>query len=331
MGRLGQSARNATLVYVSNLHATSLPRYADLPSGAQNGMTVNLQALPHLRVLIDAEVAHVTISNPPINVLSFDLITELSSLLASLAAQASVRVIVFDSADPDFFIAHVDLTLGEDPDAIAALMARAPEGLNPFQALNEQLRRQPQVTIVKLAGVARGGGAEFVTAADISFATMGTSGLGQIEALMGIVPGGGGTQYLRDRLGRNRALEIVLGGALFDAETAERYGWVNRALPADQLHGFVDGLARDIAALADGVVAAAKSAVPPADLQEGMLLESQAWGGLIFSPAAGALMAGGLGAGAQTTEGERDLEGLFRKLPPRWMSLALSPDLSPAG
>jgi len=84
-------------------------------------------------VLIDAEVAHVTISNPPINVLSFDLITELSSLLASLAAQASVRVIVFDSADPDFFIAHVDLTLGEDPDAIAALMARAPEGLNPFQ------------------------------------------------------------------------------------------------------------------------------------------------------------------------------------------------------
>ena len=175
-------------------------------------------------MLIDAEVAHVTISNPPINVLSFDLITELSSLLASLAAQASVRVIVFDSADPDFFIAHVDLTLGEDPDAIAALMARAPEGLNPFQALNEQLRRQPQVTIVKLAGVARGGGAEFVTAADISFATMGTSGLGQIEALMGIVPGGGGTQYLRDHLGRNRALEIVLGGALFDAETAERYG-----------------------------------------------------------------------------------------------------------
>lgn len=150
------------------------------------------------------------------------------------------------------------MTLGEDPDAIAALMPCAPEGLNPFQALNERLRRQPQVTIVELAGLARGGGAEFLTAADMAFAAIGTSGLGQIEALMGIVPGGGGTQYLRDRL-RNRALEVLLGGALLDAETAERYGWVNRALPADELQG--------------------------------------------------------LGAGAQTPEGERDLEGLFRQLP----------------
>lgn len=127
------------------------------------------------------------------------------------------------------------MTLGEDQGAVAELMARAPEDLNPLQALSEQLRKQPQVTIVKLAGLARGGGAEFVTAADMAFAAIGRAGLGQIEALMGIVPGGGGTQYLAHRIGRNRALEVVLGAGLFDAGTAERYGWVNRALPADEL------------------------------------------------------------------------------------------------
>jgi enoyl-CoA hydratase/carnithine racemase len=99
----------------------------------------------------------------------------------------------------------------------------------------ELLRHQPQVTIVKLAGMARGGGAEFVVAADMAFAAIGRGGIGQIEALMGIVPGGGGTQYLASRIGRNRALEAVLGADLHDAQTAERYGWVNRAVPADEL------------------------------------------------------------------------------------------------
>ncbi|MFG3023708.1 enoyl-CoA hydratase/isomerase family protein [Streptomyces sp. NPDC048254] len=277
---------------------------------------MNQHDYAHLHVTIDTGVAHVTIDNPPVNVLGFGLMTELSSLLTSLADDASVRVIVFDSADPDFFIAHVDMTLGEDQGAVAELMARAPKDLNPFQALNEQLRKQPQVTIVKLAGLARGGGAEFVTAADLAFAAIGRAGLGQIEALMGIVPGGGGTQYLAHRIGRNRALEVVLGAGLFDAGTAERYGWVNRALPADELDDFVDQLARNIAGLSDGVVAAAKSAIRPADLSEGMVRESEAWGGLVFLPAAGELMAGGLGGGAQTPDGERDLEGLFRRLRP---------------
>ncbi|WP_435852599.1 enoyl-CoA hydratase/isomerase family protein [Streptomyces sparsogenes] len=93
------------------------------------------------------------------------------------------------------------------------------------------------MTIVKLAGKARGGGAEFVAAADMAFAAAETAGIGQIEALMGIIPGGGQTQYLRDRVGRNRALEVVLTADLFDAETAASYGWINRALPADQLRG----------------------------------------------------------------------------------------------
>ncbi|WP_324605204.1 enoyl-CoA hydratase/isomerase family protein [Streptomyces sp. NRRL WC-3549] len=176
-----------------------------------------------LRVSQKDAVAYVTIDNPPVNVLSVAVMTDVRRLLTTLAGDATVRVIVFDSADPDFFLAHVDMTA--TPDALAGLMANLPDGVNVFQAVAEQLRHQPQVTIVKVAGKARGGGAEFVVAADMAFAAIGKGGLSQVEALMGIVPGGGATQYLTERVGRNRALEIVLGADLMDAETAERYGW----------------------------------------------------------------------------------------------------------
>jgi enoyl-CoA hydratase/carnithine racemase len=240
--------------------------------------------------------------------------SELLHLLRTLQDDESARVIVFDSADPDFFIAHVDMSLVDAPHAFDELAASAPEGVNVFQALGEQLRHQPQVTIVKLAGMARGGGAEFVAAADMAFAAIGRAGIGQIEALMGIVPGGGGTQYLARRIGRNRALEVVLGADLHDAETAERYGWVNRAVPADELDDVVDRLARNIAALPDGVVTAAKRAILPDDLSEGLPREHDAWAGQIVRPAAERLIRGGLARGAQTREGERDLEGLLRGL-----------------
>jgi enoyl-CoA hydratase/carnithine racemase len=265
-----------------------------------------------LRIADAAGVARVTFDNPPVNVLDVALMTDLRDLLTALRDDDSVRVIVFDSADPEFFLAHVDMT--STPDALAGLAATAPDGVNVFQAVGEALRSQPQVTIVKLAGKARGGGAEFVAAADMAFAAIGRAGLGQVEALMGIVPGGGGTQYLAGRVGRNRALEVVLGAELFDAELAERYGWVNRALPADELDAFVDRIARDIAALPEGVIAAAKRAIAPDDLAEGLARENDAWAGLVFRPAAGRLIGGGLAAGAQTRAGERDLEALMRSV-----------------
>ncbi len=124
-----------------------------------------------------------------------------------------------------------------------------PEGLNPFQAFAEVLRAQPQITIVKLAGLARGGGAEFVAAADMAFGAEGRAGLAQCEAQMGIIPGGGATQYLSQRMPRGRVLEVILGADLYDAKTAERYGWLNRALPVDELDAFVATLAANIAAL----------------------------------------------------------------------------------
>ncbi|GAA4070125.1 enoyl-CoA hydratase/isomerase family protein [Actinomadura miaoliensis] len=267
-----------------------------------------------LRVSREAGIVRVTLDNPPVNVLDVALMADLRHVLTTLREDDSARVIVFDSADPEFFIAHVDMSLVDAPDAFDELAADVPEGVNVFQALGELLRHQPQVTIVKLAGKARGGGAEFVAAADMAFAAIDRAGIGQIEALMGIVPGGGGTQYLANRVGRHRALEAVLSADLYDAQTAERYGWVNRAVPADELDDVVDRLARNIAALPEGVVAAAKRAIAPENLADGLQREHDAWAGQITLPAAERLIRGGLAHGAQTRDGERDLEGLLRKL-----------------
>ena len=265
-----------------------------------------------LRITRKNRVATVTIDNPPINVLDVALMGEVRRFLASVQDDDETRVIVFESADPEFFVAHVDMALGEHLDALQALQRDVPEGLNPFQAFAEALRAQSQVTIVKLAGLARGGGAEFVAAADMAFGAEGRAGLAQCEALMGIIPGGGATQYLSQRMTRGRALEAILGADLFDARTAERYGWINRALPADELDGFVSRIAANIAALPDGVIAAAKRAVPFVVPGDGFERESEEWMGLVFKPAVGQLMTDQLQAGAQTREGERDLESLLR-------------------
>ncbi|MEU1048391.1 enoyl-CoA hydratase/isomerase family protein [Streptomyces sp. NPDC005897] len=274
---------------------------------------MNTPGCTTLRVDVEGGVARIVLDNPPVNVLDATMMRELRTVLDGFRDDASIRVVVFSSADPEFFLAHVDMRVAEDMDVLEELAASAPPGVNVFQALGELLRRQPQVTIVKLAGKARGGGAEFVAAADMAFAAVETAGIGQIEALMGIVPGGGGTQYLRERVGRNRALEAVLTADLFDAETAASYGWINRALPADQLDAYVDRVARDIAALPEGVVEAAKSALPAEDLTDGLARENEAWAARIALPAVRQLIGRGLRDGAQTPDGERDLEGLMRR------------------
>jgi enoyl-CoA hydratase/carnithine racemase len=267
-----------------------------------------------LSVVIHGGVATATIHNPPVNVMNVALMTDILNFLGEVRNDPSIRVIVFESADSEFFIAHVDMKLIDEPHAFDDLARNAPTGLNPFQALGEALRTQPQVTIVKLAGLARGGGAEFVSAADMAFAARGRAGLAQCEALMGIIPGGGATQYLSSRMTRGRTLEVLLGAELFDAEAAERYGWINRSVPANELDTFVDNIAQNIAALPPGVIEAAKAAVRPQDLENGFQREHEAWASLFSRPAAEQLIRGGLAAGAQTRDGERKLEMRLRAL-----------------
>jgi enoyl-CoA hydratase/carnithine racemase len=270
-----------------------------------------------LHISLNQGLATVTIGHPPLNVLDLALITELMRFVATVRADEQVRVIVFQSADPEFFLAHGDINFIADPASLAAFMGSVPPSpLNPMQELHEQLRTLPQVTIAKISGLARGGGNEFLLALDMRFAASGRTGLAQPEVLMGIIPGGGGTQYLTRLLGGPRSLEAILGAELFDAKLAERYGWINRALPAEELDQFVDTLAQRIAALPVGVAASAKAAVQAAlsPVQEGLATENQLMGALFQAPAAVDLARRGLAAGAQTREGERDLEGLFRNL-----------------
>lgn len=278
--------------------------------------------LPALAVAVDAGVATVRIDNPPPNLLDGTLLPALRAFVYRVRDDEDVRVVVFESADVEFFIAHGDMRFITDPAAVQAAGAAAiaaapdvaiPEGLNLMQVLHEEVRALPQATIGKIAGFARGGGNEFLMALDMRFAAIGKSGQAQPETLMGIIPGGGGTQYMTRLVGPARALELILGGELVGAELAERYGLINRALPAADLDGFVDALARRIAGLRPDIVAAAKRSVDTAAdtvTLDGLAVENELLRSLVTADAA-VLAQALLAAGAQTRDGERDLEALL--------------------
>lgn len=226
--------------------------------------------LPGLRVASSDGVATVILDHPPLNLMDGVLLPSLRGFINRVRRDESVRVIVFESADPQFFSAHGDMGYLTDPDALSAATRAAiaaaedtpvPDGMNILQAMSEEVHGLPQVTIGKLSGFARGAGNEFLMYLDMRFAAIGRSGQSQTEALMGILPGGGGTVHMTRLAGRARALELILGGELVDAELAERYGLVNRALPAAELDGFVSELAGRIARLRPAVVSAIKAAV----------------------------------------------------------------------
>lgn len=193
---------------------------------------------------------------------------------------------------------------------------RHPSPLNPMQRVIERVRKLPQVVIGKLAGIARGGAAEFLSALDMRFAGKTRGKLAQMEVLTGIIPRSGATVYLPLLFGRARTLEVILGADLFVAELAERCGWINRALPDDALDAFVTTLARRIAGLAPGVIAAAKAAVDAGapGMLDALKAQNDHLGEIFARPAAARLTKAALAAGAQTREGERDLEALLSGL-----------------
>ncbi len=203
---------------------------------------------------------------PPFNILDATIFEGLQELLARMDASPSLHVVVFESANPDFYLAHFDLT-GKIGNIMTAV---GPSGLPILIDTFVRLTKSPVVSIAKIRGCVRGGSSEFVLACDMRFASRENTRLGQPEVGVGVHPGGGGAERLPHLVGRGRALEIVLGANDFDAETAERYGYVNRALPDAELDGFVDALARRIASFDRRAIAAAKGLVnqvslPPTD------------------------------------------------------------------
>jgi enoyl-CoA hydratase/carnithine racemase len=200
----------------------------------------------------DEGVLNVVIDAPPLKLIGPALVRDLVTLLRELEADADTRVMVLESADPEYFVAHVDLTKVAEYTAEAA-KAGGPEDAS-LGMLWHKLSELPVVTIAKLRGRARGAGSELALACDMRFAARENAVLGQPEVGFGATPGAGAIQHLARLLGRGRAMEVILGAADVDAEVAERYGWVNRALPDAELDAFVARLARRIASFpADAV------------------------------------------------------------------------------
>jgi enoyl-CoA hydratase/carnithine racemase len=210
-----------------------------------------------LRVRRDGAVLFAEIAAPPMNLLGPELVHDLVSLIQRAEADDAFQVLVFKSADPAYFISHVDVTrIGEYRDAAAKLTGEASLGL-----LLRYLSASRLVTIAQVEGRVRGAGSEFVLACDMRFAARESAIFGQPEMGFGLIPGAGGIQHLARLMGRARALEVMLGAEDYDAELAERYGWINRAMPAKALADFVSSLAHRIAGFPAGGLALVKDRV----------------------------------------------------------------------
>lgn len=227
-------------------------------------------------------VAVVSFSHPPINLVDRAMVIDLLHLADELERDSDTRVVLLRSANPDFFLAHYDLgsQLDAPPMKLPAGMA------SPLSALFSRFSRLPQVTIGELRGRARGAGSEFLLALDMRFASRERALLGQPEVAVGLLPGAGGTVRLAQLLGRGRTLEVCLGGEDFDADTAERYGWINRALPDAELEGFCEALARRIAAFPAAGIAHVKAVVEQVTAadQAALVEESQRFVGDMSAP-----------------------------------------------
>lgn len=229
----------------------------------------------------DERLWRVTFDNPPINLVTPEMLVELSELINQMEAAPELRVVVFDSANSDYFLNHYD----------TSRVAETPKGLGvtgyPLTIdTSTRLSRLPVASIAKIRGRVRGIGSELTLAMDMRFAGD-RALLGQPETASGNLPGGGGLEHLPLLMGRARALEVALSSDDYPAELAERYGWVNRTVDDADLDGLVDTLARRIASYDKESIAAVKQQISrhtlpsPEDMMSSLqiYLESFQWPG----------------------------------------------------
>ena len=259
-------------------------------------------------------IARIVLNSPPINLFTFDFFLETMQVISDLAVDDEIRVVLISSANPDFFIAHFDV------EAILTFPTGTPPAteLNPYHVMCETLRTMPKATIAVIEGRVGGGGSELALSCDMRFAVLPHGDhpgavFNQPEVGLGIIPGGSGTQRLARLMGRSRALEVVLGCDDFDAVDAERYGWVNRSLPKDELWPFVERMAKRIASFPAHAIAAGKASVIRAEKEvpQDLLAEGNAFSATLGGPGAREAMEKFLRDGGQTREGELRLSTLL--------------------
>jgi enoyl-CoA hydratase/carnithine racemase len=194
-------------------------------------VNANLIAFETLNARKEGGVLFAEIAAPPMNLLGPELVRDLVALIQRAEVDDTVQVLVFKSADPDYFISHVDLTKFNEYRAEAAKLT----GEASIALMFRHLSASRLVSIAQIEGRVRAAGSEFVLACDMRFAARGSAIFGQFEPAFGLLPGGGAVQHMTRVMGRSRALEVMLSAEDYDAELAERYGSINRALPAEEL------------------------------------------------------------------------------------------------
>jgi enoyl-CoA hydratase/carnithine racemase len=269
-------------------------------------------AYEKLQVRREGSVVFTEIAAPPMNLQGPELVRDLVALIQRAEADDVVKVLVFTSADPDYFISHVDVTRIQENRAEAAKLV--PEA--SMALLLRHLSASHLVTIAQIEGRVRGVGSEFVLACDMRFAARESAIFGQFEPAFGVIPGAGGAQHLARLMGRGRALEVLLSADDYDADLAERYGWINRALPADELGGFVSSLAHRIAGFPAAGQAVVKERVNEIALApvEDFRRDSELFLEGVRTPEFQGLIQTAMKRGFQTRDAEMDLARLVGDL-----------------
>ena len=207
------------------------------------------------------KIARVTFANPPANLIVSETVTRLDEILRELDDDPDIQVVVFTSGVPDFFFNHFDLAAAGD--------FPVPQGEHAVPMWTDivlRLSRAPYITVAAIRGRTRGGGNELALAFDLRYASRERAIFGQPEVGGGLLPGGGGTERLPRFIGRDRALEVILSSDDYDASSAERWGWITRALPDAELDDFVDAIAARLASFDRTSLASAKTMVNRASL-----------------------------------------------------------------
>lgn len=218
---------------------------------------------PSSTVILDRpspKVATITFHNPPANVVAAETAVRLHEIVTGFENDVDVQVVVFKSDVPDFFLNHFDLA------AVNELPAPQADELPIWTDLVVRLSKAPYITVALIRGPTRGGGNELALALDLRYASLEKVFFGQPEVGAGLLPSGGGTERLPRFLGRDRALEAILGSGDYDAAQAERWGWVTRALPDAELDSFVDAMVTRLASFDKNSLATAKASVNRATL-----------------------------------------------------------------
>ena len=268
-----------------------------------------------IRFARDGKIVTATVDAPPINIITLALYSELRRMSQEVEADKDCLVFILKSANPDFFLAHFDVSaILEFP--IDRPPSREASASNDYHDMCNRMSTMDKVTIAQIEGRVGGGGSEFSMGFDMRFGVLGKTRINQMEVPLGILPGGTGTQKLPRLIGRNRAIEIILAGVDMAADEAERWGYLNRALPGNEIGPYVTNLAKRIASFPVEAVKLAKQAINSATkpLAEGLQDESYLFQQLIRTESGRHNMQKFLKIGGQTSEGELRIDELNRKL-----------------